>query len=162
MIKKDIIINTGFSKIDGKEFKMSTTEEVYEYEPISKNICCAIDDFYNLMHLIKNSWINTNYILKQRNAGYDIYSKDKKLNVWLGVIEKSRHLFFVIYYNDHNSDIWDKAERGFKGPKEVYDFDEDNWIYNKILLSEIFKEDNDHGQRKILEDWINETIKNIL
>jgi hypothetical protein len=80
--------------------------------------------------------------------------------IWLTHPDEASYLFFVIFYDD--GDIYEKAQNNFKGPMEVYDFDEDNWIYNKILLSEIFKGDNEESQRKILKEWISETIKNIL
>jgi hypothetical protein len=138
----------------------------YQYieEAISKNICYSIDDYYNLMHLIEKSWTNENYILKQKDAGYDIYSqKNQYLGAWIGVKEKSDDLFFIIYYDqDSDTGIWEKAQANYKGGMVVYDMDEDIWIYNKIPLSEIFKEDNEENQRGILVKWIDKTIKKIL
>jgi hypothetical protein len=151
-----------------REIKTETSKNFfaveYQYveEAISRNICYSIDDYYNLMHLIKNSWTNKNYILKQRDAGYDIYSKnDEYLGVWIGVVEKSDYLFFFLY--DIDNGILGKAiETDFEGPMVVYDFDDGTWIYNKIPLHEIFKEDNEEDQRKTLMRWINETIRKIL
>jgi choline kinase len=164
MIIKEII-ESKFVDFKGKKIKLSchVADQCID-EPISKGICSSIDDYYNLMHLIKNSWTNTNYILKQNDAGYDIYSKNNQyLGVWIGVKEKSDSLFFIIYY-DQGSDIgiWKKAQADYKGGMVVYNMNEDIWIYNEIPLSEIFKEDNEETQRKILTEWINKTTKKIL
>jgi hypothetical protein len=85
------------------------------------------------------------------------------------VPEKSDYLFFFIYdydFDNHsfiNNGIWEKAEKsGYEGPVVVYDLNDGIWVYNEILLSEIFKENNEEDQRKILTGWINKTTKKIL
>jgi hypothetical protein len=153
MMKKEIRTETGRKNCFVVNYQ-------YIEEAISRNIRYSIDDYYNLMHLIKNSWTNKNYILKQKDAGYDIYSKNNKyLGAWIGIKEKSNHLFFIIYYG-HG--IWKRAQANYKGSMVVYDMDEDIWVYNEIPLTKIFKEENEETQRKILTEWINETIKKIL
>jgi hypothetical protein len=156
----------------GTEYKGKGYFIEYQYIDggISKNICRSINDYYNLMHLIKNSWTNKKYILRQRDAGYDIYSQSNKyLGAWIGVPEKSSNLYFFIYDYDINnhtfikSGLWEKAEKvNQKWPMVVYDLNDGIWVYNEILLSTIFKRDNEEDQRKILTEWINETTKKIL
>jgi len=41
-------------------------EEYFEDEPISENILSSINDYFNLMHLIKKSWINKKYRLRMK------------------------------------------------------------------------------------------------
>jgi hypothetical protein len=131
-------------------------------EAISNNICEAINDFFDMMRLIKHSWTNDKYLLKQRKAGYDICNKrsGKKVGAWIGITGKTEYLKFILYspYNE----IWEKAENGFKGPMEVYDFDEDLWVYGRLKLTDISKEEKLEDQREILKSWINKTTKELL
>ncbi|GHV89246.1 hypothetical protein AGMMS50267_16060 [Spirochaetia bacterium] len=56
-------------------------ETQYVDEPISNTINVSINDFYNMMHLIRNSWTTKDYELKMNNAaGYGyIYGTRKFL-----------------------------------------------------------------------------------
>jgi hypothetical protein len=131
----------------------------YINEPISDNICNAINDFYNLMHLIRNSWVNKKYILKMYDAGYNIYAKNDELQGWIGVKEKDDCLMFLIFYG---GELYDNAERKFKGQMEVYDFDEDIWVYSSLNIIDILQEKKVGKQKAIIKKWINENMERIL
>jgi hypothetical protein len=132
----------------------------YINEPISDNICNSINDFYNLMHLIRNSWVNKKYILKMYEAGYNIYDKDDELQGWIGVKEKDDCLMFLVFYG--GGGLYDKALRNFKGPMEVYDFNEDIWVYSSLNIIDILQEKKVGNQKKIIKKWINENMERIL
>jgi hypothetical protein len=131
----------------------------YIYEPISDNICNAIDDFYNLMHLIRNSWTYKKYILKMYEAGYNIYDKNDKLQGWIGVKEKDDCLMFLLFYG---GELYDNAERKFKGQMAIYDFDEDIWVYSSLNIIDILQEKKVGNQKKIMKKWINGNMERIL
>jgi len=135
-------------------------EDIYIDEPIGKNIISSISDFYNLMHLIKKSWVNKKYRLKMKEAGYNIYDKEKNLSAWIGVKEKSESLMFLIL--NPSRTFYEKARSQLKGPMVVYDFDEDLWIFSELKISEILKEENFEDQMKVIKDWIDKNIKKIL
>jgi len=134
-------------------------EEYYEDEPISKNIVTSIDDFYNFMHLLKNSWLSKKYHLKMENAGYNIYDKNKNLSAWIGIKEKCNSIMFIIYVW---SRMYKKALKYLDGPMDIYDWDEDLWIFSELQISKIIKERSVEKQKKIIINWINKEINKIL
>jgi hypothetical protein len=155
MIIKTVVKETRI--IDNTNFNIVTDR--YINEPISGNICNAINDFYNLMHLIRNSWVNKKYILKMYEAGYNIYDKNDELQGWIGVKEKDDCLLFLLFYR---GELYDNAIRKFKGQMEVYDFDEDIWVYSSLNIIDILQKKKVGNQKKIIKKWINENIGRIL
>jgi hypothetical protein len=135
-------------------------EEQYEDEPISKNICSSIDDFYNLMHLIKKSWINRKYHLRMKEAGYTIYDENKTKAAWIGIKEKYKSLMFIIFSDC--SSLYENAQKISKGPMTVFDFDEDLWVYSELKIIDILKGESFEKQKEIVQGWINDTIIKIL
>jgi hypothetical protein len=131
-------------------------KDQYEDEAITVNIYDSISDFYNMMHLIENSWTDKKYELKIRDAGCDIYDKDGEVEAWIGIHEKNDCLRFMIFCG---GEMWGKAEKNNKCPITIYDYDEDWWLYSELNLGDILKEKTEEGQRKIVEDWITKTIK---
>ena len=105
-------------------------------KPITDNICNAINDYYNLMQLIKKSWLNKKYILVMDGAGYNIYDKNDELQAWIGIKDKYECLMFIIFYGGV---LYDNAEKNFKGPMEIFDFDEDMWIYSELNIIDILQ-----------------------
>jgi hypothetical protein len=134
-------------------------EEYYEDESISKNIISSIDDFYNLMHLIKKSWSNKKYRLRTKDAGYNIYDENKELSAWIGVKEKSGSILFIIYAW---GELYAKAYKNLNGPMVVYNFDEDLWVYSELPLSDVMKETSFEKQKEVIENWIHKDINKIL
>ena len=134
-------------------------EDYYEDEPISKKIFSSINDFYNLMHLIKKSWLNKKYHLRMENMGYNIYDESNDLSAWIGIKEKWRSIVFIIY-------TWGKlygnAYKEFNEPMVIYNFDEDLWIYSELQISDILEEKSFEAQRKITINWIENKINKIL
>ena len=112
-------------------------KEYYEDEPISKKIFLSINDFYNLMHLIKRSWSNKKYYLRMENAGYNIYYKNKDLSAWIGIKEKCSSIMFIIH---DWSKLYKKALKYLNGPMAIYNYDESLWIYSSLEISDIIKE----------------------
>jgi hypothetical protein len=159
MIKKTVEKERTSIEFNGADVLVHLMEDQYIDEPISTNICDAINDFYNLMHLIEHSWTSKKYTLKMRDAGYDIYDKDGELQAWIGVTEKSEWLRFIIYAYSKMSV---KAEDGFKGTITIYDYDEDLWIYSELKISDISKEKTEEKQREIVKHWINENVGKLL
>jgi hypothetical protein len=137
-------------------------EETFEDESISRNICNSINDFYNLMHLIKNSWPNKNYVLKMNDAGYNIYDKNDNLLAWIGVKEKYEYIAFIIFGDTYDNILYENARKGFKGSMDVIEFNEDLWLYVYIALDKIISVENVENQQKILKSWIKEKIEKIL
>jgi hypothetical protein len=134
-------------------------EEYYEDEPISKKIFLSINDFYNLMHLIKKSWFNKKYYLKMENAGYNIYDKNKDLSAWIGIKEKCGSIMFIIY---DWSKLYKKALKYLNGPMVIYNYDESLWIYSSLEISDIIRETSFEKQKEIIINWINKEINKIL
>lgn len=134
-------------------------EEQYEDEPISKNICSSLNDFYNLMHLLEKSWENSKYHLRTEEAGYNIYDENEDLVAWIGIKEKYKCIMFIIYYDKI---LAENARKDFKGPLIVFDFNEDLWVYAELEIEDIIKEENIEEQEKIIKNWINSKIKKIL
>jgi hypothetical protein len=133
-------------------------ENQYEREPISNNIDDALNDFYNIMHLLENSWPRKKgYRLTMKDAGYNILRKNKKV-AWIGIPKKRSYLFLMLYYG---GEPWNNAEKDFNGLMEVYDYNEDIWVYGKLRLSDIVKEKTEEGQRKILENWLSKIVEKI-
>jgi len=159
MIKKTKIANKGSIKFKGKNVTINYVKDQYINESISENICNSISDYYNLMHLIKNSWSNKKYILKMDEAGYNIYDKNEKLQAWIGVKEKYESLMFIIFYW---GSLYVNAQKYFKGSMEIFDWDEDMWIYSELNINDILKEKKVSGQKKIIKEWIKENIEKIL
>jgi hypothetical protein len=155
MIKKEVETKIEVAGIGN----VSLVEEQYEDEPITKNICSSINDFYNLMHLIKKSWPNKKYYLKMKEAGYNIYNKDKELEAWIGIKEKYESLMFIIV---DGGILSMNARKDFQGPRVILDYDEDLWIYSELEIIDIVKEENIEKQKKIIKNWINRKIKKIL
>jgi hypothetical protein len=152
MIKKEVK-----TKIEG--INTFSVEEQYKDEPITKNICSSINDFYNLMHLLKKSWLNRKYHLRMKEAGYNIYDENKNLVAWIGIKEKYECIMFIIYYCGI---VYENAQKDFRGPMTVFDFDEDLWVYDELKITDIIKEENIGKQKKIIKNWINRKIKKIL
>jgi hypothetical protein len=159
MIKKTTIKDTGTINFKDKNITVNFVKDQYVNEPISDNICNAVNDYYNLMHLIKNSWINKKYILKMDGAGYNIYDRNEELQAWIGIKEKYECLMFIIFYGGV---LYDNAEKDYKGLMEIFDFDEDMWIYSKLDITDILKEKKVRNQKKIIKEWIKENIEKIL
>ena len=134
-------------------------EEHCEDEPISKNIFNSVNDFYNLVHLIKKSWFNNNYNLNMEDVGYNVYDENNDLIAWIGIKEKCNSIMFIIYTF---SELYKKARKYLKGPMVIYDFDEDLWIYSELQISKIIKETSFEKQKEIIINWINEDIIKIL
>jgi hypothetical protein len=145
MIKKEVC-----TKMEGSD-NMFFVEDKYEDEPIGKNILDSIDDFYNLMHLIKKSWVNKSYHLKMEEAGYNIYDENEDLAAWIGVKEKYKSLMFIIHYG---SLLYKNARKTLKGPMEIFDWDEDLWVYSELKIMDILAEENVEKQQKVIENWI--------
>jgi hypothetical protein len=138
-------------------------EEQYVDEPISKNIDSSINDFYNLMHLVKKSWVNKKYLLESKDAGYNIYDKNKNLVAWIGIKEKYESLMFIIFSDLCGCDLYKNAKKVCKGKTmEVLDFNEDWWVYSELNLTDILKGDSFKKQNKIVKSWINDSITEIL
>jgi hypothetical protein len=159
MTKKTVEKSSRDIEVNGKNITVHFMEDQYTDEAITDNLCDSISDFYNMMHLIEHSWTNKKYQLKIRDAGCDIYNKDGEVAAWIGIHEKSDCLRFMIYCF---GTMWRKAEKNNKGPITIYDYDEDWWLYSELNLGDILKEKTEEGQRKIVEDWINKTIKKLL
>jgi hypothetical protein len=160
MIKKTVETSRSTIEIDGKNIPISTMEDQYEDEAISSNLYDSISDFYNLLHLIKNSWTSKKYELRMRDAGYEIYAKkDERLEGWIGVPEKWDCLVFLLYYF---GDMWHNAEKINKGLISIFDWDEDWWVYRELKISDIAKEKTEKKQRKVIKSWITETVEGIL
>jgi hypothetical protein len=124
-------------------------------EPISDNICDAINDFYNMLHLIYNSWVNENFELKMRDAGYDIYNKNGELEAWVGITEKSDCLEFRVYSTGKMAKkIWSRFDADGSG---IYIFVK----YSELTLNSVSKEKTEEKQRKIVKAWITETLGRI-
>jgi len=111
------------------------------------------------MHLIKKSWLNKKYILKIDGAGYNIYDMNDELQAWIGVKEKYDCLMFIIFYG---GDLYDNAQKNFKGLMEIFDYDEDMWIYSKLNFIDILLEKKVKSQKEIIKKWIKENIEKIL
>ena len=133
-------------------------EDYYEDEPISKNILSSVNDFYNLMHLIKKSWLNKKYYLRMENMGYNIYDKSNDLSAWIGIKEKFSSIMFIIY---PWGKLYKKAHKNFNGPMVIYNYDEDLWIYSELQIDDVLKEECFEKQRKIVINWINNEISKI-
>jgi len=159
MIKKTIIKDRGTINYEGKDVPINFMKDQYVNEPISDNICNAVNDYYNLMHLIKRSWSNKKYILKMDGAGYNIYDKNDKLEAWIGVKEKHESLMFIIFCWGC---LYVNAYKNIKGSMEIFDWDEDMWIYSELNINDILKEKKFSGQKKIIKEWIKESIEKIL
>lgn len=168
MIRKIMIKDKQPKNLKGKDITYNVTEGKYiigQYvnEPISDNICNAINDYYNLMHLIKNSWSNKKYILKMEEAGYNIYDENDNLEAWIGVKEKCECIMFIIFYCGR---LYNNAYKIFKKSKKrlmmIFDFDEDMWIYSELNINDILKEKKVSKQKKIIKEWIKENIEKIL
>jgi hypothetical protein len=155
MIKKEVKTKIKVAGIDN----VSLVEEQYEDEPITKNICSSINDFHNLMHLLKKSWVNRKYHLRMEEAGYNIYDKNEELVAWIGIKEKYECIMFIIYYYGMLSE---NAQKDFSGPRTVFDFNEDLWVYDELKIVDIVKEENIEKQKKIIKNWINRKIKKTL
>jgi hypothetical protein len=108
------------------------------------------------MHLIKNSWVNTKYILKMHEAGYNIYDKDDELQAWIGVKENDECLMFIIFYG---GELYNNKQRKIEGHMEVFDFDEDIWIYSRLNIIDILQEKKVENQIKIIKKWIGDIIE---
>jgi hypothetical protein len=159
MIKKEVSTKVEGAQFNGKSINAYIEEDQYEDEPITAAIGDSISDFYNLMHLIENSWTNKEYELKMRDAGYDIYDKDERVEGWIGIPEKWDCLVFMLYYC---GDMWDNAEKIKKGPITIFDWDEDWWIYSELNLTDISREKIEETQRKIVKAWIDKICGEIL
>jgi hypothetical protein len=162
MIKKTKIDKKGSIKYNGKNVTINYVKDQCINEPISDNICNAVNDYYNLMHLIKNSWSNKKYILKMDGAGYNIYDKNDKLQAWIGVKEEYECLMFIIFSWGR---LYNNAYKIFKKSKDhmlIFDWDEDMWIYSKLNIIDILKEKDVENQKKIIMEWIKVNIEKIL
>jgi len=168
MIRKIIIKDEQPKNLKGKDITYNITEGKciigqYVNEPISDNICNSINDYYNLMHLIKNSWSNKKYILKMEEAGYNIYDEYDNLEAWIGVKEKRECIMFIIFSWGR---LYDNAYKIFERSKDrlmwIFDCDEDMWIYSKLNINDILKEKKYNSQKKIIKEWIKEKIGKIL
>jgi hypothetical protein len=155
MIKKEVKTKIEVAGIGN----VSLVEEQYTDEPITKNICSSINDFYNLMHLIEKSWVNRKYHLKMEEAGYGIYDKNEELEAWIGIKEKYESLMFIIH---SYGILYENAQEDFSGPMTVFDFNEDLWVYDMLKIVDIVKEENIEKQTKVIKNWINRKIKKIL
>jgi hypothetical protein len=143
-----------------------TTREVeakIEDEPVSAHIDSSINDFYNLMHLIEKSWVSKKYHLESKEAGYNIYDKNESLQAWIGIKENCKSLMLIIFCDVCGNILYENAQRVYKGTTmEVFDFDEDLWVYNELRLTDIVKGDSFKKQHKIVKTWINDNITEIL
>jgi len=170
MIKKEIY-NKSSINYKGKDITVNFVKDQYINEPISDNIYNALNDYYNLMHLIKNSWLNKKYILKMdgaggyimNGAGYNIYDKNDNLQAWIGVKEKYECIMFILF---SESVLYENAYKIFKRSKDrlmmIFDFDEDMWIYSELNINDILKEKKVRKQKKIIKKWLKENIEKIL
>jgi len=118
-----------------------------------------MNDYCNLKHLIKDSWLNKNYILKMDGSGYNIYDLNDELQAWIGVKEEYGCLMFIIFYG---GDLYDNTLKNFNDLIEVLDYDEDMWIYSKLNFSDILHEKEVRDQKEIIKKWIKENIEKIL
>jgi hypothetical protein len=116
------------------------------------------------MHLIRNSWVNKKYILKMYDAGYNIYDKKDELQGWIGVKEKDDCLMFLLFCGGklYDNALYDNGEKKFKGAMEIYDFDEDIWVYSILNIIDILQEKKVGKQKTIIKKWINENMEKIL
>jgi hypothetical protein len=169
MTRKKISEKIEDFKVEGKEINAYLVDYKNIDEPISANICDAVSDFYNVMHLIKNCWTNKKYILNMRNlfngdgrdyidgiAGYNIFSKSGNLEAWIGIREKRDCLEFSLYDGEmyyEACELYSKGLKGLKGAMGVYG-DENWWGYAELKLSDIFCENSEKKQRKIVKAWI--------
>ncbi|GHU76215.1 hypothetical protein FACS189461_3530 [Spirochaetia bacterium] len=144
-----------------------TSYDQYIDEPITGNIGNAISDFYNMMHLIENSLDKEKYCLEMRDAGYDIYNKEKEHEAWVGIFEKrdsddwpykkdiGNHLVFMVFCDGKMAKkIWDRFDADGSG---IYC----SILYSKLKLSDISKEKAEEKQRAIIQTWINETLEKL-
>ena len=163
MIKKTKINNKGSITFKGENVTINYVKDQYINESISENICNSINDYYNLMHLIKRSWSNKKYILEMDDAGYNIYDKNDDLQAWIGVKEKHDCLMFILF---SESMLYENAYNIFKRSKNrqmmIFDFDEDMWVYSELKFNDILKEEKVSGQKNIIKEWIKESIEKIL
>jgi hypothetical protein len=168
MISKIIIKDKQPKNLKGKDITYNVTESKYiiaQYvnEPISGNICNAINDCYNLMHLIKNSWSNKKYTLKMEEVGYNMYDENNNLEAWIGVKEKRECIMFIIFSWGR---LYNNAYKFYKKSKNrlmmIFDSDEDMWIYSKLNINDILKKKNYSSQKKIIKEWIKVNIEKIL
>ncbi|GHU71932.1 hypothetical protein FACS189450_08790 [Spirochaetia bacterium] len=116
-----------------------------------------------------DSWTNEYYKLETKDAGYYIRDKNREVVAWIGITEKSNDLKFVIVDADtvsgntgfgYNRSIYKKAKRDFKDSMEVDD--DENWIYSRLALDTILREETEEKQREIVKAWINKIVKKIL
>jgi hypothetical protein len=112
------------------------------------------------MYLIRNSWVSKKYILKMHEAGYNIYDKNDELQGWIGVKEKDDRLMFLLFFG--GGGLYDSAIEKFKGQMEVYDFNEDIWVYSSLNIIDILKEKKFGNQKKIIKKWIGDNMERIL
>jgi hypothetical protein len=134
-------------------------EEYYEDEPISENILSSISDFFNLMHLIKKSWVNKKYRLRMKNTGFNIYDENNDLSAWIGTKEKYGSIMFIIY---DRSKLHKRALKYLEGPMVIYNWNEDLWIYSELQISDIIKETSVEKQKEVIINWIDKEINKIL
>ena len=133
-------------------------EEHYIDESISENIISSINDFYNLMHLIKKSWVNKKYHLRMKGAGYNIYDENKNKSAWIGIKEKCSSIMFIVY---SWGNLYEKAYKDLDGPMVIYNYDEDLWIYSELEISDIIKETSVEKQKEIISNWLKLEINKI-
>jgi hypothetical protein len=144
-----------------------TSYEQYIHEPITAAIGDSISDFYNMMHLIKNAWTNEEYELKMRDAGYDIYNKDKKHEAWIGILEKrdrydwpwkdniGNYLVFLVYCEGNMAQkMWERFDADGSG---IYV----SILYSQLSLDDILKEKTEEDQRKIVKNWLSKIVEKI-
>ena len=134
-------------------------EEYFEDEPISENILSSINDYFNLMHLIKKSWINKKYRLRMRNTGFNIYDENNDLSAWIGTKEKFGSIMFIIH---DWSKLRKKALKYLDGSMTIYNWNEDLWIFSELQISDIIKETSVEKQKEVIINWIDKEINKIL
>jgi hypothetical protein len=174
MIRKDKIISQGEfpdEKYKGAKFYFVVPESIQE--PVSENICSSIEDYYNLMHLLRKSWKYKSYHLRisrgynpynksSVSAGYNIYDKDNILCAWFGVEEKSEYIKFIlqpVFYYKIVKEAYDSLH-GKDSPIEVDD--DENTILTKIGLKKIVKAKNYKEQKTILQSWLRHNVYDVL
>jgi hypothetical protein len=132
-------------------------EKEYKDGPVSGAITASLDDFYNLMHLIKKAWSNEKYRLKMEEAGYTIYDTDGHEHGWLGVKEKRTAIQFILY---SCSSLLAKARE--KVRPMAFGMFGGFYIFSTLELADVVKAQTAERQLEIVKQWVSETIEKFL
>jgi hypothetical protein len=141
--------------------KNGTHHIEYKYEPINSTIYVGLQQFYNLMALIGNSLDKTKYKLENwasaNSVGYFIYDKNTKCLGYFGCHEEdSNHILFELIDGDIMKNINTNETKTIKFIKN-----ENKMFYTRISFDEIINEKTLQKQQKVIQDWVNQILKEV-